>query len=146
MHLRQSALATLLTTVVATNASAQAQHTYSTCKEFAVGDQVEQYRHWQYDERRYVSAPEAGMKGTRWKIVELPKLRKDPITGEPDLMIKVQLIRGEYRSTIAPSEEPLLRIGQDTIFFTSDRYLRAHRGTTLQFCDEFRKVRSSGQN
>lgn len=117
---------------------AYAESAYSNCKEFAVGDLVEQYRHWDHEERKWNNWQEPKFFAAKWKVVELPRLHKSPTTRESDLVITVQLVQGEYRYS---NDDAPLRPGQVERFFSSISYQKANPKSYLQFCDEFRKVR-----
>lgn len=129
----------LITSSFATSfiSSSHAAPNYSTCKEFDIGDVVEQYRHWNHEEQKWNSWQQPSLYATKWRVLELPKLRK-PQQGQPELMITVQLIEGEFKTTIPGSSE---RPGYVDHYLSSINYKEAHPNSYLQFCDEFRKVK-----
>lgn len=111
--------------------SATAQ--YSRCSGLQVGDSVEQYRHWDHENRRWNNWAEEQYFGTKWQIVEL--LLEGMYKEKPNPMIRVQLIHGQMRTS-----EKEYNPGFVNLFFSSESYMRANPNSFLQFCDEFRKV------
>jgi hypothetical protein len=106
---------------------------YSRCSDLQIGDTVEQYRHWNHENRRWNNWPEERFFGTKWRIVEL--FLEGSYKGKPNPMIRLQLIQGESRlgdTTYKP--------GHVDLFFSSENYMEANPRSFFQLCDEFRKA------
>lgn len=68
----------------------------SACSEKAIcdckpGDTVEEYRHWDFDSKKWINSPASDMVGTKWLV-----LNPDPNFDEVHLHVK--LVEGKYDS------------------------------------------------
>lgn len=68
----------------------------SACSERAIcdckpGDTVEEYRHWDYDSKKWINSPDSDMVGTKWLV-----LNPDPDFHEVHLHLK--LVEGQYKN------------------------------------------------